>query len=147
MRGPSILIVEDIQYQSKALTNRARNADFGTVMCAQRIAKAKEAWEANGGFDAVILDLRLDNDDESDGYSLLRWMRQHSATPIRVFIRSGYLRSTLPLESVALQRFAVYHKDDDSYEQRLDEDLKECVNEYNSKWDKGIYYESSSDKN
>ncbi len=146
MKHPSILIVEDEVLQQQQLVPRAESAGFERVESALTIRQAKDAWEKSAGFDAVILDLRLDTDDESDGYALLKWMREHSNTPKRVFVRSGFLKATHQFEAVALQTFTFYVKGEKEHEGRLNDDLKGCVTDYNLKHDKRLFYESASDK-
>jgi len=146
MKHPSILIVEDEVIQQENLVSRAQSVGFERVESAITIQQAKEAWEKSEDFDAVILDLRLDTGVESDGFSLLKWMREHSNEPKRVFVRSGYLKATLPFEAVALQKITFYAKGIRAHEARLNEDLKDCVTEYKLKHDDRIFYESASDK-
>ena len=127
MTTPSILIVEDETPQLELLKLRAERAGFQRIFPCLKENDAVAAWDANGGYGALLLDLNLGT-SENEGYRLLRHLRLHRISPERVFIRSAYLKGkTFPLEAVALHRITFYLKDDEQHELQLDADLKAFV--------------------
>ena len=125
MKTSSILIVEDETPQMEDLKRRARQAGFGFVHACLSEADAIAAWDREGGFNALLLDLNLGS-NENEGYRLLRYLRSHRNSPERVFIRSVHLKVKMfSLEAVALHRITFYFKDEDEHESRLDQDLQE----------------------
>lgn len=102
MSDLSLLIVEDEKKTAEKIVSWAKECGFEDerVAVAAHPEDAKEKWRAAGGFDAIVLDLKMEGDERS-GFQLLKELRTGRNRPRRVFIYSGHLDDLLmPCEAV-----------------------------------------------
>jgi ActR/RegA family two-component response regulator len=109
VRAPTrALIVEDIGTWIYTFDRAARRAGASEVVACESLQAAREALRT-ARFDVAILDIGLDPDDDqnSDGISVLEAIRQTDGDSTRCILVTGWQGDLLSLQSYAQQKFGV----------------------------------------
>src|SRR5438445_543784 len=125
MNKPSIIIVDNAQKEVSGIIAFAEEIGFRCIFCSSTV-EGRQKWEAERGFDVVILDLNLAAEGEG-----LEFIYTTSASPgmrlPTVFVYSGYVekfKSSLRV-LLLLGLIHAYDKGDHRDEEKLKAALKE----------------------
>ena len=108
-----ILVIEDDSDAAEGLANLAQEVGFDEAEVAESPSVAKRKWGSGEHFDAVTLDLQMENDSQA-GFRLLQELRSGAQSPRRVFIYSAHLHNLLlPCQAVQTDTVSFHSKPDE----------------------------------
>jgi len=144
MPKPSILIIEDLPTSRDELVEIAHDLNFGKVETAADFDEAVAKWEAERGFDALIVDLKLGDEDRA-GWQFLT--RTNITYDTKVIIYSGQFNPDellQPFEAASRMNYLLLVKETD--QDRLEEELREVVARFDRRQSDRIVTHGAADR-